>query len=183
MTSRISLLPSVACVLSLVGCPRAQEPAPAERQWQSLFNGRDLFGWTPKIVGYPAGENFANTFRVVDGLLTVSYDDYEGAFDGRFGHLFYEREFSNYRLRVEYRFVGEQMQGGPGWAFRNSGLMLHGQSPKTMTKTQDFPASVEVQLLGGDGTNKRTTSLTYLWFSLYIVQRYSTSFSNANEVL
>jgi hypothetical protein len=129
-------------------------PAQAEEgEWIQLFNGKDLTGWTPKIRGYDVGENFAETFRVEDGLLTVSYDGYE-TFENRFGHLFYKDTFSHYRLRVEYRFIGEQCPGGPGWAVRNNGLMLHGQSPESMEKDQDFPVSIEVQLLGGTGTGE-----------------------------
>jgi hypothetical protein len=93
---------------------------------------------------------------VEDGILKVAYDQYE-KFEGKFGHLFYKQPFSNYILRVEYRFVGKQTPGGPGWAFRNSGLMLHGQSPQSMRKDQDFPVSIEVQLLGGSGSGKRST--------------------------
>jgi hypothetical protein len=125
-------------------------------QWISLFNGNDLTGWTPKIVGYEAGDNFGNTFRVEDGVIKVSYDAYE-KFDGRFGHLFYEQQFSHYIIRVEYRFVGEQVAGGPGWAIRNSGIMVHGQEPESMGLKQDFPVSIEVQLLGGNGIDPRTT--------------------------
>lgn len=161
MTGSLSLvrLAIGAASLGLVQPLIAQaSAAPQEPQWQQLFNGRDLTGWTPKIVGHEAGENFANTFRVVDGLLTVSFDGYEGPFNGRFGHLFCDTEFSNYRLRTEYRFVGDQVQGGPGWAFRNSGLMIHGQSPKTMGKGQSFPVSIEVQLLGGREKGKRATN-------------------------
>jgi hypothetical protein len=58
---------------------------------------------------------------------------------------------------VEYRFVGEQVKNGPGWAFRNNGLMLHGQPASTMELDQDFPVSIEVQLLGGNGKDERTT--------------------------
>lgn len=121
-----------------------------------LFNGRDLDGWIPKITGYDVGENFARTFRVEDGLLQVRYDGYEH-FNGRFGHLFFATPFSHYRLEVEYRFVGEQVAGGPDWARRNSGVMLHAQDPSTMTRDQDFPISVEVQFLGGLGQGPRPT--------------------------
>ncbi len=127
-----------------------------EEEWISLFNGKDLTGWTPKITGYPAGENFANTFRVDDGAIKVAYDGYDN-FDGRFGHLFYKKSYGHYMLRVEYRFTGEQIAGGPGWAYRNSGIMVHGQSPESMTLDQDFPVSIEVQLLGGNGKDARTT--------------------------
>jgi hypothetical protein len=125
--------------------------------WLPLFNGRDLDGWTPRITGYPAGENFGNTFRVEGGVIKVVYDQYD-RFNGRFGHLFYKDAFSHYRLRVEYRFVGEQAPGGPGWALRNSGVMLHGELPSEMTLAQEFPTSIEVQFLGGNGTDARPTS-------------------------
>lgn len=126
-------------------------------EWVSLFDGESLEGWTPKIRHHAAGENFANTFRVEDGLLKVRYDGYD-QFNETFGHLFYKMPFSNYRFRVEYRFVGDQCPGGPGWATRNSGVMIHGETPEQMTRDQKFPTSIEVQLLGGDGQNKRTTS-------------------------
>jgi hypothetical protein len=124
--------------------------------WIPLFNGKNLDGWTPKIKGYDLGENFGNTFRVENGVLKVSYDRYS-RFDNRFGHLFYKTQFSRYRLRAEYRFVGEQCPGGPSWAFRNSGVMIHGQPPESMRKDQDFPVSIEVQLLGGKGGGDRPT--------------------------
>ena len=145
---RIVILPLVL----FAGVAQAQS-----EQWIQLFNGKDLDGWTPKIKGYAAGENFGNTFRVEDGLLKVSYDQYD-KFSGKFGHLFYKEKFSHYRLRIEYRFIGDQATGGPGWAIRNSGVMIHGDSPQTMGKDQDFPASIEVQFLGGNGTNDRPTA-------------------------
>ncbi len=132
-----------------------------DAEWVQLFNGKDLTGWTPKIRGYELGDNYGDTFRVEDGVLKVVYekDKYE-AYDARFGHLFYEKPFSHYVIRVEYRFVGEQCNGGPGWAKRNSGIMVHGQAAETMQKDQDFPASIEVQLLGGmDASEKPTANL------------------------
>jgi hypothetical protein len=137
----------------------ATPPANAE-DWQSLFNGKDLEDWTVKIRGYEPGENFADTFRVEDGLLTVSYDGYD-EFDDRFGHIFYQHPFSHYRLRLQYRFIGEPPPGVPEWAVRNSGVMLHAQPPGTMGLEQDFPISVEFQLLGGlgDGKDRPTGSM------------------------
>lgn len=126
-------------------------------QWVSLFNGNDLDGWTPKIRFHELGDNFANTFRVEEGLLKVRYDGYD-EFGKRFGHLFYKTPFSHYRFRVEYRFVGQQCKDGPGWATRNSGVMIHGEAPETMEIDQEFPVSIEVQLLGGDGTHPRPTA-------------------------
>jgi hypothetical protein len=128
-----------------------------EGDWIQLFNGKDLEGWTPKIRGHELGDNYADTFRVEDGLIKVRYDKYQGRFRGRYGHLFYKEPFSHYVLRVEYRFVGDQANGGPDWAIRNSGAMIHGQDPKTILKDQQFPVCIEVQFLGGDGKNPRTT--------------------------
>ena len=134
----------------------AEEP---QEKWIQLFNGKNLDGWTPKIRYRELGEDPGETFRVEDGKLVVRYDrEIYPEFNETFGHIFYKDKFSHYRIRVEYRFVGEQVKGGPNWAIRNSGIMLHGQDPRTMLKDQDFPVSIEVQLLGGDGKNKRTTS-------------------------
>ena len=134
---------------------KASDDAKKE-QWVSLFNGKDLEGWTPKIKGCDFGDNFNDTFRVENGVMKVSYDKYS-KFDNRFGHLFYKTPLSKYRLRVEYRFVGDQCPGGPSWAFRNSGVMIHCQKPESMRKDQEFPVSVEVQYLGGDGKKPRST--------------------------
>lgn len=134
----------------------------ADREdWIALFNGHDLNGWTPKITGYAFGENYGNTYRAEDGLIKVRYDQYQ-EFGGRFGILTYKEPFSYYRLVVEYRFVGEQVKGGPGsWALRNSGAMLHSQDPRTMELNQNFPLSIEAQLLGGlsDGKPRPTLSM------------------------
>lgn len=131
--------------------------AQTKKDWIPLFNGKNLKDWTPKITGYPLGENFANTFRVSNKLLQVRYDGYDD-FASKFGHLFYKNPYSYYVIAVEYRFVSDQAKNGPGWATRNSGIMVHGQDPKTMTKDQDFPISIEVQLLGGLGKGPRTTA-------------------------
>ncbi|HMG18351.1 MAG TPA: DUF1080 domain-containing protein, partial [Gemmatimonadales bacterium] len=127
----------------------AQAPAD-KRDWVQLLNGRDLQGWDVKITGRDLNENWGNTFRVEDGLLKVRYDGYD-AFADRFGHIFYREPFSYYIVAVEYRFVGEQAPSGPAWALRNSGVMVHSQSAGSMAKDQDFPISIEVQLLGGSG--------------------------------
>ncbi len=126
-------------------------------KWQQLFNGKNLSGWKPKIRGYAYGENFGNTFRVEKGVIRAGYDGYGDDFKGRFGHLFYKTPYSYYLLAVEYRFVGKQAPKAPGWAYKNSGIMIDCQDPATMLRDQDFPISIEVQLLGGDSTGVRPT--------------------------
>lgn len=128
----------------------------ADPKWEQLFNGKDLKGWTPKFRYHDLGENFNNTFRVENGLLRVRYDNWK-EFNETYGHLFYKKPYSHYLIGVEYRFVDEQVKGGPGWAFRNNGIMFHGQDPATMGKDQDFPNSMEAQLLGGTGKGNRST--------------------------
>ena len=137
--------------------PSAAYTQSDSEQWISLFNGEDLSNWIPKFTGHELGVNYRDTFRAEDGVFKVSYDNWPD-FDGEFGHIFYDKSFSHYRLLVEYRFVGDQVNNGPGWAFRNNGVMLHGQSPQSMTLDQEFPASIEVQLLGGNGSEERATA-------------------------
>lgn len=129
----------------------------AQYEWISLFNGNDLEGWIPKVRGSQAGENPGEMFRVEDGTLTVSYDAFED-FSKRFGHIFFKEPFQNYRLRLEYRFVGDQSPEAPNWAYRNSGIMFHSEAPEEMRIDQDFPKSLEFQFLGAfeDG-RKRVT--------------------------
>jgi hypothetical protein len=130
--------------------------ASAAERWKPLFDGRTLSGWTPKIMGYPLGENYRNTFVVQDGAIRVSYAGYD-RFENRFGHLFYKTPFKAYRLRLKYRVLEPPLPDTPGWARSNSGVMFHSQSPETMALKQPFPVSVEFQILGADGPGPRPT--------------------------
>jgi hypothetical protein len=151
---------TMALLLLLFVPALASAADPEKKEWVSLFDGKSLTGWVPKITGYDAGVNFGETYRVENGILKVSYDKYD-TFGGRFGHLFYKTLFSHYVIAIEYRFVGQQAKDGPDWAFRNSGVMVHGQPVETMKKDQDFPICIEAQLLGGrgDGTARSTANL------------------------
>ena len=146
----------VITLLLVTGAVSGQDAAlkADKKDWIQLFNGKNLDGWTVKIAKHKLGENYGDTFRVKNGLLKVSYDKYD-VLNGQFGHLFYKEKFSYYLIAVEYRFVGEQVKGGPEWAFRNNGIMIHSQSAESMGFDQDFPTSIEVQLLGGDGVHDR----------------------------
>ncbi len=143
--------------LLLAAVPAGAQQGATKDDWIQLFNGKNLDGWRVKIRGYELDDNFGDTFRVENGVLKVSYDRYD-KFDRRFGHIFYDKKFSYYIIAVEYRFVGEQAPGAPEWAYRNSGIMIHCQPPETMLKDQDFPISIEVQLLGGSGSGERPTA-------------------------
>lgn len=144
------LVATALCISLLGACakkPQVHLTAPAG-PWISLFNGKDLAGWTVKIAGHGLNDNYRDTFRVQDGLLQVSYRQYDN-FEGRFGSLFYDKKFSHYWFRAEYRFVSTQAAGAPSWAYENSGIQLHSQSPQSMRKDQEFPVSVEFDIVGG----------------------------------
>lgn len=144
--SRIAVATIAVCAASCSAMPQDGEQSGGEN-WRPLFDGKTLDGWTPKIRGFPLGENYRDTFRVRDGAIVVSYEDYD-SFGERFGHLFYETPFEAYRLRLEYRFLEEHPADTPAWAIANSGVMIFGQDPKTMAVEDSFPVSVEAQLLG-----------------------------------
>jgi hypothetical protein len=142
---------TLSSILALVlSCSIKRETA---EQWTPLFNGRDLHDWIVKIHHHDVGDNFGNTFRVEDGMIKVRYDQYD-SFNDQFGHLYYKKPFSNYRLRLEYRFVGKLQPGAPDYTLLNSGLMFHSQDPRTMPKEQNWPISIEMQFLGGLGDGK-----------------------------
>ncbi len=124
------------------------------KQWTSLFNGKNMEHWTPKFAGYQPGENFGHTFRVENGILSTRYNEYD-SFNNRFGALYYDKKFTNFRLRVEYRFTGELTPGAPSWGFRDGGIQYFCQAPQTVQKDQPFPVCLEYNLLGGNGKDER----------------------------
>lgn len=126
-------------------------------EWVPLFNGVDLTGWTIKMSGFDLNENYKETFVVEDSMIRVKYDAYE-TFEDAYGHMYYNEPFSHYKLRFQYRFVGEQVPGGETWNIRNSGVMLHSQSAESNDYNQDFPVSVELQMLGGLSDGKERTT-------------------------
>lgn len=126
-----------------------------EENWIPLFNGKDLTGWDIKVNGQEMNDNYKNTFLVEDGILKVNYLEYD-TFENKFGHLYYEKPFSHYKLRLEYRFVGEPVPGTPDYAYWNSGVMLHSQSAAEQELNQPFPVSIEMQFLGAVENEERT---------------------------
>jgi hypothetical protein len=145
-------------LLSLIFIPSltfAQKKAEKE-DWIAIFNGKDLSGWDIKISGQPLNDNYKKTFRVEDGMMRVMYDQYQN-FEEKYGHIYYKKPFSYYRVRFQYRFQGNQTPGGAIWNNRNSGIMVHSQSAESLDFNQTFPMSLEMQLLGGLGKGERHT--------------------------
>jgi hypothetical protein len=139
-----NLLFALAAAVAVAGQPNREE-------WEPIFNGKNLNGWIPKLAFHEVGDNFADTFRVEDGAIRVSYDKYP-EFGSKFGHLFYRKKLSHFKLRMEYRFYGQQIKDGPSYAKLNSGVMFHSQAPESILKDQNWPISVEAQFLAGGRT-------------------------------
>ncbi len=159
MRSSISiLLIASVTIFILTHCATAKLEKSNAEEWLDLFNGSDLSGWTIKMAGRDLNYNYRNTFVVEDGMIRIKYDEYE-TFDDAFGHLYYNTPFSHYKLEFDYRFHGEQTEGGASWNVRNSGVMLHSQSAESNDYKQGFPVSIELQMLGGLGEEEgeRTT--------------------------
>ena len=159
VTLAFAVVVAAACGSASARAPDANTDA-GQGEWSQLFNGRDLANWDIKFARHDRNDNFNRTFRVEDGMLKVRYDEWSG-FNGEFGHIFHRQSYSYYIVAAEYRFVGEQVAGaGPryGWARRNNGIMIHAQSAASMGRDQDFPISLEVQLLGGLGEGTRSTA-------------------------
>ncbi|WP_461104956.1 3-keto-disaccharide hydrolase [Spirosoma koreense] len=148
-------LHTLVILLFTVSMSMAQK-GPDQPEWVSIFNGKDLSGWDIKIADRPLNDNYKNTFRVENGMMRVMYDQYK-TFDGKYGHIYYNKPYSYYRVRFSYRFLGKQTAGGDAWNVRNSGIMLHSQSAKSLSIAQTFPVSLEMQLLGGLGDGVRHT--------------------------
>ncbi|MEO8562489.1 MAG: DUF1080 domain-containing protein [bacterium] len=159
-TATLAAIMLSACASGGVGSSSASRD-PDAKAWVELFNGKNLDGWTAKIAKHEVGDNYANTFRVVDGTIQARYDGYGGDYSSQFGHLFYDKPYSHYILASEYRFVGELYPKAPSYTLRNSGIMIHSQDPHTMPRDQTFPISVENQLLGGlsDGKSRPTSNM------------------------
>lgn len=140
----------------LVAC-NSSAPDANDDGWRVLSEGENLDNWTVKLNGHEVGDNYADTFRAADGVIQVNYEDYD-EFGERFGHLFFNEPFSSYHLKFEYRLTEQWLEDAPSYAYRNSGVMFHSQDPNTILKDQDWPISVEYQILGADSEgNSRPT--------------------------
>ena len=152
----------VFLIICLIACNSSnkkeeQDLSKSGEEWTSMFNGQDLDGWIIKINKHEINDNFGNTFRVQDSILSVRYGAYGDDFDDQFGAIFFEKSMSEYRLKLEYRFVGETAPGAPEWGFRDSGVQFHSQAPVSMKINQPFPVCLEYNLHGGNGTDERPT--------------------------
>jgi hypothetical protein len=116
----------------------------AEEAVISLFNGRNLDGWTifTPDKDLPTSNNL---FEVTEGTLHT----YPGAMNGSkqpTGYLITKAEYSDYRLTLEYKWGTVKFipRADPDMA-RDAGVCYHVQSPDVI-----WPVSVECQIQEGD---------------------------------
>ena len=117
-----------ASFLAQAAAPAAEAIVPTKKS--SLFNGKDLTGWTPDVPSKDTKPEAPDSFIVRDGML-VSLGTPRG-------HLLTNDLYRDYRLEVEYRFPGK-----PG----NCGVLVHASRLRALSRM--FPASIEVQMNSG----------------------------------
>jgi hypothetical protein len=103
-------------------------PTLADEKSTPLFDGSTLKGWHADVPAMDDDKNAKSPFIIRDGNLV--------SLGTPGGHLITDDEFENYRLEVEYRFVGE-----PG----NCGVLVHASKPRRLYGM--FPQSLEVQMM------------------------------------
>lgn len=139
----------IITIFLFTSCKSTKNILEVPENWNVIFNGKDLEGWTTKVHHYEVGDNYGDTFRAEEGIIKVRYDKYDGAYNDRFAHLYFDEPYSYFHLSLEYRFIGKMHLGAPVFVEKNSGVMFHSQDPRTMLKEQNWPISVEMQFLGG----------------------------------
>lgn len=113
-------------------------------RWELLFNGADLDDWTFFQEGVGETDKF-NAVAIEDGGLRFLGSSYRPGPNAGFGHLATKRSFSNYHLRLDFRW-GSRRFAPRTLAKRNSGLLYH-MAP---TRNVLFPDCVEFQFEEGD---------------------------------
>ena len=92
------LLSAIVLTASLaqIGATSARVVSPQASGYTALFDGKSLQGWTAK-------NTTPTTFGVKDGFIRI---------EGNSGWLQSEREFADFRLRVEVRFLTDNADSG-----------------------------------------------------------------------
>ncbi|MES2647991.1 MAG: DUF1080 domain-containing protein [Bacteroidota bacterium] len=93
-----------------------------------LYNGRDLSGWHADVPDLDSNKKSVFPFIIRNKKL-VSLGTPNG-------HLITDKQYTNYRLNIRYRFAAK-----PG----NCGVLVHASTPRALYSM--FPKSVEVQMM------------------------------------
>ena len=115
----------------------------ADAEWQPLFNGLDLAGWTVTLENGKPGEDPEKFVQVHDGAIHM-YRDTPAGRKSPFGIITHEREFSRFQIRFEYRWGVKRFEPRAE-KLRDAGLLYHVKDPSVV-----WPASIECQVQEGD---------------------------------
>lgn len=125
----------------------------ADTAWTTLFNGKDLSGWTTWVSMQPTSDNMKSptsvrglnqdprkVFTVVDGLLRVSGEEW--------GAVSTVGEYENFHLKLEFKW------GSKKWfprldAPRDSGILYYATGPEG-AQSGHWMRSHEFQVQQGD---------------------------------
>ncbi len=96
-----------------------------------LFNEKNLQGWNFQLAtdAIPVEQ----VFNVKKQIIHITGKPH--------GYMYTDKEYENYRLHVEWRWVGEAV---------NSGIFLHAQPFDTLWHGLPFPTTIECQLKTGN---------------------------------
>jgi hypothetical protein len=117
-------------ILSLL-CACTLSALAAEDGWRTLFNGKDLSGWSPVQVA-------SNTFTVRDGIIVST--------GVPTGVMRTDRQYENFELELEWKHIAPQ---------GNAGLFVW--SDPITAVGQPFTKSIEVQILDGRNSESYTS--------------------------
>ena len=125
----------IAALLSVWSAPLDADEKKAKTI--SLFNGKDLSGWTHYLWDRKAKKQDTSTkpedvWSVEDGILICRGKPA--------GYLRTKQEYENYKLSLEWRWP----EGTPGG---NNGVLVHTTTPNALGL---WPKSIEVQLFKGN---------------------------------
>lgn len=124
---------------------------------RSLFNGKDLTGWTVLVRGHEPNEDPNGVFSVQDGMLRISGEE--------FGGISTDEEFSNFHMSLEFKW-GEKTFGKRERNARDSGFLFHGSGePGSYNGTwlKSFEANIveggigDFWLVGGEEDGYKAT--------------------------
>ena len=110
--------------------------------WEPLFNGSDLSGWYSYLPSKGKNNDLEGVFRAENGMIHILGVEDHGARE--FGYLATEKSYSNYHLRLEYRW-GDKRFAPRDRSKRDSGVVYHVTGPDTV-----WPDGVEYQIQEGD---------------------------------
>jgi hypothetical protein len=110
--------------------------------WKKLFNGKNLDGWHV-VIGNPARADTNHWIQVHDGMIHMYKDAVQGSQQPA-GYIVTSNEFSNYRLKLEYKW-GEKRFGDRSKSRRDAGILYH-----VVGKDGVWPRSVECQIQEND---------------------------------